>query len=74
MQETGKENAKQDRKNNKKKWMIIAVCAFAAAILLIGFIAGTWWMEKKYLAMQEKNAEETESSGRGKEDRYPGRF
>ena len=24
MQETGKENAKQDRKNNKKKWMIIA--------------------------------------------------
>ena len=28
MQETGKENAKQDRKNNKKKWMIIAVCAF----------------------------------------------
>lgn len=61
MQETGKENAKQDRKNNKKKWMIIAVCAFAAAILLIGFIAGTWWMEKKaeqeYLAMQEKNAE-----------------
>ena len=39
MQETGKENAKQDRKNNKKKWMIIAVCAFAAAILLIGFIA-----------------------------------
>ena len=21
MQETGKENAKQDRKNNKKKWM-----------------------------------------------------
>ena len=61
MQETGKENAKQDRKNNKKKWMILAVCAFAAAILLIGFIAGTWWMEKKaeqeYLAMQEKNAE-----------------
>ena len=58
MQETGKENAKQDRKNNKKKWMILAVCAFAAAILLIGFIAGTWWMEKKaeqeYLAMQEK--------------------
>ena len=56
MQETGKENAKQDRKNNKKKWMILAVCAFAAAILLIGFIAGTWWMEKKaeqeYLAMQ----------------------
>ena len=47
MQETGKENAKQDRKNNKKKWMILAVCAFAAAILLIGFIAGTWWMEKK---------------------------
>ena len=40
MQETGKENAKQDRKNNKKKWMILAVCAFAAAILLIGFIAG----------------------------------
>ena len=39
MQETGKENAKQDRKNNKKKWMILAVCAFAAAILLIGFIA-----------------------------------
>ena len=41
--------------------MILAVCAFAAAILLIGFIAGTWWMEKKaeqeYLAMQEKNAE-----------------
>ena len=77
MQETGKENAKQDRKNNKKKWMILAVCAFAAAILLIGFIAGTWWMEKKaeqeYLAMQEKNGE-TESSGRGKEDRYPGRF
>lgn len=61
MQETGKENAKQDRKNNKKKWMILAVCAFAAAILLIGFIAGTWWMEKKaeqeYHAMQEKNAE-----------------
>ena len=61
MQETGKENAKQDRKNNKKKWMILAVCAFAAAILLIGFIAGTWWREKKadqeYLAMQEKNAE-----------------
>ena len=61
MQETGKENAKQDRKNNKKKWMILAVCAFAAAILLIGFIAGTWWMEKKaeqeYLAMQGKNAE-----------------
>lgn len=25
MQETGKENAKQDRKNNKKKWMILAV-------------------------------------------------
>ena len=47
MQETGKENAKQDRKNNKKKWMILAVCAFAAAILLIGFIAGTWWMEKR---------------------------
>ena len=34
-------------KNNKKKWMILAVCAFAAAILLIGFIAGTWWMVKK---------------------------
>ncbi len=66
-------------KNNKKKWMILAVCAFAAAILLIGFIAGTWWMEKKaeqeYLAMQGKKCrEETESSGRGKEDRYPGRF
>ena len=79
MQETGKENAKQDRKNNKKKWMIIAVCAFAAAILLIGFIAGTWWMEKKGRTRVSGDAgkkcrEETESSGRGKEDRYPGRF
>ena len=79
MQETGKENAKAGQKNNKKKWMILAVCAFAAAILLIGFIGehGGWKKkaEQEYLAMQEKKCrEETESSGRGKEDRYPGRF
>ena len=61
MQEKGQENTKRDRKNGKRKWIIIAACAFTAAILLIGFIAGTWWMEKKaeqeYHAMQEKNAE-----------------
>ena len=34
MQETGKENAKPDRTNNKKRVMILAVCDFAAAILV----------------------------------------
>lgn len=52
----------QNKKRRIKKWKRVAVFSFLMAVLLAGFVIGTWWMEKKteeeYKSMQEENAKQ----------------
>ena len=52
----------QNKKGRIKKWKLVAVFSFLMAVLLAGFVVGTWWMEKKteeeYKSMQEENAKQ----------------